>query len=74
MSETLTRPRLYTYESYLQTFKKWVQTGTTSSANLSPVLAEFTKLNWARTQRLHKTISLEPALKTAAEKIEHSYH
>jgi len=30
-------------------------------------------LNWARTQRIHKTITLSPELKMAAEKIQQTY-
>lgn len=64
---------LYTYESYLKEFEKWVQNGATSSASPSPALVEYTKLNWARTQRIHKTILLNPELIKAVERIQHNY-
>ena len=34
---------------------------------------KFTRLNWVRTQRLHKTISLAPQLKKTTLKIQHTY-
>jgi len=73
MSTLLTELGLYTYESYLKEFEKWIKKGTTSSGNHSPALVEFTKLNWSRTQRIHKTISLNAELKIAAEKIQNNY-
>ncbi len=73
MSTLLTGLGLYTYESYLKKFEEWVQTGTTSSAPPSDALVEFTKLNWSRTQRIHKTIVLNPLLKYAVENIQHQY-
>jgi len=73
MSTLLTELGLYTYESYLKEFEKWIKKGATSSVNHSPALVEFTKLNWSRTQRIHKTISLNAELKIAAEKIQHNH-
>lgn len=73
MSTLLTELGLYTYESYLREFEKWIKKGATSSGNHSPALVEFTKLNWSRTQRIHKTISLNAELKIAAGKIQHNY-
>lgn len=73
MSTLLTELGLYTYESYLKEFEKWIKKGITSSGNHSPALVEFTKLNWSRTQRIHKTISLNAELKIAAEKIQNNY-
>ncbi len=73
MSTLLTALGLYTYESYLKKFEEWVQKEETSSANPSKALVEFTKLNWARTQRIHKTILLNPELKKAVEKLQHTY-
>lgn len=73
MSTLLTELGLYTYESYLKEFEKWVQNGATSSASPSPALVEYTKLNWSRTQRIHKTILLNPELKRIVEKIQHNY-
>lgn len=73
MSALLTALGHYTYENYLKKFEEWVQMGLTSSANPSPALIEFTKLNWTRSQRIHKTIALNPDLKKAAEKIQHTY-
>jgi hypothetical protein len=64
---------LYTYESYLKAFKHWVENLQSSTPNASEALVKFTRLNWARTQRLQKTISLDPELKKAVEKIQHTY-
>jgi hypothetical protein len=73
MSTLLTEIGLFTYESYQKQFEEWVQNGETSSVNHSPALVEFTKLNWARAQRIHKTILLKTELREAAEKINHFY-
>lgn len=73
MATLLTELGLYSYESYLRAFEQWVQNKQSSSINGSQALAEYTKLNWARTQRLHKTISLNPELVKAVEKIRHHY-
>ena len=73
MSTLLTELGLYTYESYLKAFKHWAQNLQSSTPNASEALVEFTRLNWARTQRIHKTISLNPELKKAVEKIQHNY-
>jgi hypothetical protein len=73
MTTLLSQVGLYTYESYLKQFNQWVHQGQTSSKDTSPALVEFTKLNWARTQRLQKTILLNPEIKKSAEKIDHIY-
>jgi hypothetical protein len=73
MSTLLTELGLYTYESYQKKFEEWVQKEATSSADPSGRLVAFTKLNWARTQRIQKTISLDRELIHAAQKIQHTY-
>ena len=73
MTTRLSQVGLYTYESYLKQFNQWVHQGQTSSKDTSSALVEFTKLNWARTQRLQKTILLNREIKNAAEKIDHVY-
>lgn len=73
MSTLLTQLGLYTYEAYLGKFEEWIQKGITSSVLHSQTLVECTKLNWIRTRRIHKTILINPALKTAVEKIKHYY-
>lgn len=73
MSTLLTELGLYTYESYQRNFEQWVQREQTSSANPAERLIAFTKLNWARTQRIQKTISLQNELALAAGKLQHTY-
>lgn len=63
----------YTFENYMEKFNDWVLQGQTSSKDNSPLLIEFTKLNWTRAQRLHKTILLKPEIREAVENIGHSY-
>ena len=63
----------FTYESYSKHFEEWVKRGETSSQNPSQALIDFTKLNLVRTQRIHKTISLNTALKEAVENLKHNY-
>jgi len=64
---------LYTYESYLKQFQEWVEQGKTSSKDASKELIEFTKLNFARTQRIHKTIVIDPLLKKSVESLQNNY-
>jgi len=73
MSTLLKSLGLFTYERYLKRFEEWVKNGETSSLNPSQVLIDFTKLNLARTHRIHKTISITDALKKAVESLQHSY-
>ncbi len=53
MSTLLKALGLFTYESYLKHFEEWVEHRKTSSKNASKALVEYTKLNLARTQRIH---------------------
>jgi hypothetical protein len=73
MSTLLTELGLYTYESYLKKHQEWVQKKESSSANPSSALVEYTRLNLARTRRIHKTIILNPVLKSIASKLQHFY-
>ncbi len=73
MSALLTSLGMNSYETYLENFETWVQNGETSSVKFSPALIAFTKLNLARTQRIHKIIALNPDLKKAAERLQHTY-
>lgn len=73
MSTLITQLGLYTYESYLKAFEFWAQNKLSSMPTAPESHIEFTRLNWARTQRLHKTIDLDPVLKKMALNIEHSY-
>ena len=73
MSTLLKALGLFTYESYLKHFEEWVEQRSTSSRDASTALVEFTKLNLARTQRIHKTISINPSIKKAVENLQHSY-
>jgi len=73
MSTLLKSLGLFTYESYLKNFEEWVKNRKTSSKNETENLIEFTKLNLARTQRIHKTISINPELKKAVENLQHSH-
>ncbi len=73
MSTLLNGLDLFTYESYLKNFEKWVENKETSSENPTEALVEFTKLNLARTQRIHKTIAINPELKGVVEGLKHHY-
>ena len=73
MAALQTELGLYTYERYLESFEFWAQNGLNSNPNSPESLVEFTKLNWARSKRLHKTIELSPVLKHALENINHTY-
>jgi hypothetical protein len=73
MSTLLTELGLYTYESYLKAFEHWAQNLQSSKPGASEALIEFTRLNWVRTQRLHKTIVLDTELRKALLNIQHTY-
>ncbi|MEO5999255.1 MAG: thioredoxin family protein [Chitinophagaceae bacterium] len=73
MSTLLKELGLFTYESYLEHFEEWVKNGETSSMNPSQALMEFTKLNFARTKRIHKTLLINQELKKAVGNISNIY-
>ena len=73
MSISLNALDLFTYESYLENFAGWVENKETSSKITTDALVEFTKLNLARTQRIHKTIAINPELKVLVEGLQHHY-
>lgn len=73
MNTLLSALGLYTYENYLKHFEEWEKKGETSSKSQSKELIEFTKLNLARTQRIHKTIVIDPELKNSIERLQHTY-
>ncbi len=73
MNTLLNALGLTTYDSYLKQFEEWVEDGKTSSINASKELIAFTKLNLARTQRIHKTVVIDPQLKNAVENLQHNY-
>lgn len=73
MTSLLNNIDIYTFEKYMEKFKDWVLHRQTSSKVSSPLLVEFTKLNWTRAQRLHKTVLIKPEIIKALEIIEHSY-
>lgn len=73
MSTLLTEVGLLSYDSYQKKFDAWAKESGTSSADSSPEKIKFTKLNWARTQRIHNTIVLSEALKKEVLKLTHTY-
>ncbi len=64
---------LYTYEEYLTAFKNWGEKGESSSSRQSHNLSHYTKLNLARTLRLHKTLHLQENLKAAIGSLKKNY-
>ncbi len=73
MTTILTQYGLLTYENYIKAFENWVETGTSSAAISTPSLTEFTRLNWARTKRLNKTIELRPEFMKLVDQLPHTY-
>jgi hypothetical protein len=73
MSEITNDLALYSYEEYSRAFEFWAAHHKSSKPDASESLIAFTKLNWARTQRLHKTIVLDPALVNAIKRVRHKY-
>ena len=62
---------MLSYADYMKRFEAWVNAGETSSLHATPDFILFTKLNWSRTQRIQKTLTLDPAFGIALEKLEH---
>jgi Thioredoxin len=73
MSNLLTELGLLTFEEYESRFQHWVQEKLTSSANPTSELVEFTTLNWVRSQRIQKTMSLNPGLLEEIAKLKNNY-
>lgn len=64
---------LLTYEQFIAKFSQWVAQQETSGRNQSAALVGFTKLNWARSQRLQKTLQIKSELKAATSDLAHQY-
>lgn len=73
MSSLLNKLGFLSYENYLFKFENWVKNGESSLLNASSSIIEFTKLNWHRTQRLQKTISINEELIEIILNISDSY-
>ena len=73
MTKIKTEYGVFTYDEYLAAFEQWVKDETSSSKNSTVALAGFTKLNLARTNRLHKTIELKPELVKLVQSMQHTY-
>ncbi len=73
MSKLFLDLNIYSYDRYLKSFEQWVKNVESSTAGASENLVEYTKLNWTRTQRIHKTLSLHPALTAAVKEMKHTY-
>ena len=64
---------LFTYDAYLEAFRNWVERGESSAPRQSHNLSHYTKLNLARTLRLHKTVQLLPEIREKISRLEHHY-
>lgn len=73
MASLLTELGLLTYEDYLKEFENRVENRKTSSKISSPALIAYTKLNLARSRRLHKTILINANIKREIEKLQRNY-
>lgn len=73
MSALFTEVGLMTYEKYIEQFEHWVANHQSSKPGASDALIEFTKINLARTHRLHKTLQIKPGLKQTVQSIKHTY-
>lgn len=73
MSTLLNGLDLFSYERYLKHFEHWVENKETSSQNSTNALIKFTKLNLARTQRIHKTIAINAESKRLVAGLQHHY-
>ncbi|MBS1666394.1 MAG: thioredoxin family protein [Bacteroidetes bacterium] len=73
MSTLLKALGLLSYDKYMEKFEDWVKTVKTSSLNPTTAYIEYTKLNFARTQRIHKTVVINAALRDAALQLHNKY-
>lgn len=64
---------LQLYSDYLRSFQHWAENSLSSMTDAPPAIVEFTRLNWVRTQRLHKTIVLADDLITKIQSLQHQY-
>jgi Thioredoxin len=71
MQTSTNTERMLSYAEYMNRFEAWVANGETSSLHATPDLILFTKLNWSRTQRIQKTLTLEPAFEDTLAKLDH---
>lgn len=55
------------YEQYLNLVESYANSGKTTGAEQSEELIQYTKLNFSRMQRLHKTLDLLPELKASLQ-------
>lgn len=62
-----------TYDAYAQNFESWVKQKQSSSANPTEALVEFTKLNLARSHRIHKTFAINESLRAIVQGLKHQY-
>jgi Thioredoxin len=61
------------YEDYRSSFEKYVQNQGSSSQEPDETLTNFTKLNWARSQRIHNTLQLQEKLVDKIKNLENEY-
>lgn len=73
MGNLLTELGMFTYDRYLNAFEDWATNCGSSAPNPSPALIEYTRLNWARSRRLQKTLTLKENLKEAILQLRHHY-
>lgn len=73
MTTLLNSLGLFTYDMYMKQFESWVQEEKSSAKKDSTALVEYTSLNLARSNRLHKTVVLNEELKKAIKQIQHHY-
>lgn len=64
---------MLTYEQYMEKFKYWAENSLSSKKDASSEIIEFTRLNWARTMRLQKSIDVDSLLVEKVKKLQHKY-
>ncbi len=67
--EGLDQEKIYSYESYRDLVKQVVAEGRTTGPNQSPDYVNYTRLNWARMQRVEKTSGIGPEVAELARGI-----
>ncbi len=65
---------IFTYPEYKSAFEYWVVHHESSHAEKDEALINFTKLNWSRSDRIHRTIKIIEPLENLIRSLEKEYH
>lgn len=64
---------VFNYSEYEKAFSKWVENHESSSHPEDSTLADFTKLNWNRSNRIHNTVHIHESLAQKIKSLQKKY-